>query len=95
MQHLFNLKEIRQRFPALCEKRSAHAHKGILGTVGVVGSSTGMTGAVALASVAALKTGCGKVFAGFHQNARESHQTKAPTGLCYGLSSVLRNDGYS
>ncbi|MBR7001499.1 MAG: NAD(P)H-hydrate dehydratase [Neisseriaceae bacterium] len=69
MQNLFNLKEIRQRFPALCEKRSAHAHKGILGTVGVVGGSTGMTGAVALASVAALKTGCGKVFAGFHQNA--------------------------
>ena len=68
MQNLFNLKEIRQRFPALCEKRPIHAHKGIFGTVGVIGGAVGMSGAVALASVAALKTGCGKVFAGFHQN---------------------------
>ncbi|MBR5675419.1 MAG: NAD(P)H-hydrate dehydratase, partial [Neisseriaceae bacterium] len=28
-----------------------------------------MTGAAVLAATAALKTGCGKVFAGFHQNA--------------------------
>ena len=63
-----NKEEIKQRFPALCEPRPLHIHKGLLGTVGVVGGSEGMTGAVALASIAALKAGCGKVFAGFHQN---------------------------
>lgn len=69
MQTLFDIKDIRQRFDALCEKRPANTHKGTFGTVGVIGGSTGMTGAVVLASVAALKTGCGKVFAGFNQTA--------------------------
>lgn len=64
-----NKKEIQKRFPALCEPRPHNIHKGTLGTVGVIGGAVGMTGAAVLAATAALKTGCGKVFAGFHQNA--------------------------
>lgn len=64
-----NKKDIQQRFPNLCQPRPSHAHKGTLGTVGVVGGSVGMSGAVVLSSMAALKTGCGKVFAGFNQTA--------------------------
>ena len=63
-----NHQPICQRFPALCEQRLSHTHKGMLGTVGVIGGTTGMTGAVVLASIAALKAGCGKVFLGFAQN---------------------------
>ena len=58
-----------QRFPALCKQRPIDAHKGTFGTVGILGGAYGMTGAAVLASIAALKTGCGKVFAGFLQNA--------------------------
>ena len=64
-----NKKDIQQRFPNLCQPRPSNAHKGTLGTVGVVGGSVGMSGAVVLSSMAALKTGCGKVFAGFNQTA--------------------------
>lgn len=68
MQQMFDIDEIKQRFPCLCNKRNSNSHKGTFGTVGIVGGSVGMTGAVVLASIAALKTGCGKVFAGFSQN---------------------------
>ena len=57
-----------QQFPTLCQPRPSNTHKGTLGTVAVIGGCLGMTGAVVLASIAALKTGCGKVFAGFLQN---------------------------
>ncbi|MBO7381626.1 MAG: NAD(P)H-hydrate dehydratase [Neisseriaceae bacterium] len=64
-----NKKDIQQRFPNLCQPRPSNAHKGTLGTVGIVGGSVGMSGAVVLSSMAALKTGCGKVFVGFNQTA--------------------------
>lgn len=59
---------IRHRFPALAAARAADAHKGSCGTLAVIGGSSGMSGAVVLAATAALKSGCGKVFAGFHQD---------------------------
>ncbi|MBO7082102.1 MAG: NAD(P)H-hydrate dehydratase [Neisseriaceae bacterium] len=54
-------------FPDICQVRPKDAHKGIFGTVAVIGGAKGMSGALVLASVAALKTGCGKVIAGFEQ----------------------------
>jgi ADP-dependent NAD(P)H-hydrate dehydratase len=44
-------------FPA--PQRPADAHKGTFGTVVVIGGSTGMIGAPALAATAALRIGCG------------------------------------
>ena len=46
-------------------RRPANFHKGMAGQVAVIGGAEGMLGAVLLAARAALKTGAGKVFAGF------------------------------
>lgn len=60
---------LRDQFPALFAPRGADTHKGSFGTLGVVGGGPGMIGAVLLAARAALRTGAGKVFAGFAQHA--------------------------
>lgn len=57
-----------QRFADLCQPRAKDSHKGSFGTVGIVGGSSGMTGALVLAGTGALKSGCGKVWLGFAQN---------------------------
>ena len=44
--------------------RPANSHKGIFGSVGVIGGSDGMTGASLLAGTAALKLGAGRVYLG-------------------------------
>jgi NAD(P)H-hydrate epimerase len=49
---------------SLLPKRPATAHKGSTGQVLVIGGSPGMTGALAMTTLAALRTGAGLVFAG-------------------------------
>jgi hydroxyethylthiazole kinase-like uncharacterized protein yjeF len=44
--------------------RPANSHKGIFGSIGVLGGSTGMIGAALLAGKAALKFGAGRVYLG-------------------------------
>ena len=44
--------------------RSANSHKGVFGSVGIIGGSTGMVGAAFLAGTAALKLGAGRVYLG-------------------------------
>jgi ADP-dependent NAD(P)H-hydrate dehydratase / NAD(P)H-hydrate epimerase len=44
--------------------RPANSHKGMFGSVGVIGGSDGMTGAALLAGTAALKLGSGRVYLG-------------------------------
>ena len=56
-----------QHFPSLLRPRPNNSHKGTFGTVGVIGGGDGMAGAALLAGIAALQTGCGKVFIGFNQ----------------------------
>lgn len=51
-----------QQFPQLFAVRDTEAHKGSFGSVGILGGSSGMTGAVILAGRAALKSGVGKVY---------------------------------
>lgn len=58
--HLLTYQWARQVFP----RRSADAHKGAFGHVLVLGGSTGMAGAVALAARAALRSGAGLVTMG-------------------------------
>ncbi|NLA89300.1 MAG: NAD(P)H-hydrate dehydratase [Alcaligenaceae bacterium] len=62
------LNHCHQNFPALLQERSLDSNKGTFGTVAVVGSTSGMSGAIVLAGEAALMTGCGKVWLGFCQN---------------------------
>ncbi len=54
-------------YPALYQRKSGNTHKGTFGTLGIVGSAEGMSGAIVLAGKSALKAGCGKVFLGFAQ----------------------------
>lgn len=44
--------------------RSANSHKGIFGSIGIIGGSRGMIGAARLAGAAALKLGAGRVYLG-------------------------------
>jgi len=44
--------------------RSANSHKGMFGSVGIIGGSTGMVGAAFLAGTAALKLGAGRIYLG-------------------------------
>lgn len=51
-----------QQFPMVFATRDPEGHKGTFGSVGILGGSSGMTGAVILAGRAALKSGAGKTF---------------------------------
>lgn len=57
------------RFPYVFKARAEDSHKGTFGTLAVVGGSAGMSGAPVLAASAAMYLGCGKVWAGFNQDA--------------------------
>lgn len=48
--------------------RSANSHKGIFGSIGIFGGSTGMVGAALLSGKAALKIGAGRVYIGLIAN---------------------------
>lgn len=54
-------------YPALYQRKTGNTHKGTFGTIGIIGSAEGMSGAIVLAGKSALKAGCGKVFLGFAQ----------------------------
>jgi ADP-dependent NAD(P)H-hydrate dehydratase / NAD(P)H-hydrate epimerase len=58
--------------------RSATAHKGTMGTLGVVGGSSGMAGAVILAARAGLRLGAGKVFVGALDGRMPAYDTQTP-----------------
>jgi len=62
------LDHCRQYFPRLLQERALDSHKGSFGTVGIIGSCRGMSGAIVLAGTAALFTGCGKLYLGFCQD---------------------------
>lgn len=57
-----------QNFPSLLLERALDSHKGSFGTVGIIGSSHGMSGAIVLAGNAALLNGCGRLWLGFCQD---------------------------
>ena len=57
------------QFPDVFTPRQAESHKGTYGTLAIVGGASGMSGAVVLASTAAIYQGSGKVWAGFNQTA--------------------------
>lgn len=63
------LNHCHQNFPELLQERALDSHKGTFGTVGIIGSCHGMSGAIVLAGTAALVNGCGKVWLGFCQDA--------------------------
>ncbi len=51
--------------PAVLARRTRNVNKGTFGTLGILGGTEGMSGALILAGRAALRTGAGKVWLGF------------------------------
>ncbi len=76
-------------FPAL-PARSPSSHKGSFGSVVIVGGDTGMTGAVLLASRAALFCGAGRVHAFFLAENAPSVDTNHPEIMLH-PASALKN----
>lgn len=58
--------------------RPADSHKGMFGSIGIIGGSTGMIGAALLAGTAALKLGAGRVYLGLLASNAMSVDTKQP-----------------
>lgn len=54
----------RELFHAALKRRPRNFHKGLAGSVAILGGATGMTGAALLAGRAALKLGAGRVYVG-------------------------------
>ena len=54
-----------RRCPRCCPAATRNVNKGTFGTLGILGGSEGMGGALILAGRAALRTGAGKVWLGF------------------------------
>lgn len=67
MEQLISTSYAIDNFPMFCQPRAIDSHKGTFGTLGIIGSSEGMSGAIILAGMSALKSGCGKVILGFNQ----------------------------
>ena len=59
----------RELFQAALKHRPRNFHKGLAGSVAVLGGATGMTGAALLAGRAALKLGAGRVYVGMLDSA--------------------------
>jgi len=73
---------------ALLPERPADGHKGTFGRVAVVGASTGMTGAAVLASLAALRAGCGLVALGVPKSLNAICEGKATEVVTHPLPEV-------
>ncbi len=66
----------------LFKPRNPFTHKGTYGTALMIGGSSGMMGAIILATKAALRSGAGKVKAMVPQNGYNIVQTTTPEAMC-------------
>lgn len=84
------------QYPALCQRKIGNTHKGTFGTLAVIGSTEGMSGAIVLAGKSGLKAGCGKVFLGFAQtHLPVPFIDSAPELMLQTASSLLNQNGIS
>ena len=63
--HRLDWPVLAQTLPAVLARRTRNVNKGTFGTLGILGGTEGMAGALILAGRAALRTGAGKVWLGF------------------------------
>jgi hydroxyethylthiazole kinase-like uncharacterized protein yjeF len=79
-------------FKEALRPRPRNFHKGMAGTLGVLGGASGMTGAALLAARAALKLGAGKVQVGFLSDGAPSLDPIAPELMLAHADEVLGLD---
>ncbi len=70
--------------------RKKDSHKGTYGHLFVIGGSPGLTGAVCLTSIAALRTGCGMVTAGVPESLNDIFEIKLTEVMTKPLSQTGR-----
>jgi len=70
----------------LCPKRESNSHKGDYGKIFIVGGCTGMTGAVTMASQAALYSGGGLITAGVPESLNAVFENKLTEVMSYPLA---------
>lgn len=63
--HRLTWDDLATRLPAVLARRVRNVNKGTFGTLGILGGTEGMAGALILAGRAAMRTGAGKVWLGF------------------------------
>ncbi len=63
--HLLRWPALASALPGVLKRRQRNVNKGTFGTLGILGGSEGMGGALILAGRAAMRTGAGKVWLGF------------------------------
>jgi hydroxyethylthiazole kinase-like uncharacterized protein yjeF len=63
--HRLDWSVLSRRLPEVLRRRKRNVNKGTFGTLGILGGTEGMGGALILAGRAALRTGAGKVWLGF------------------------------
>jgi len=83
------LKRVIANFP----KRPRDSHKGLFGTVAVIGGASGMTGAPLLAARASLKLGAGCVHVGLLAETAPALDLLQPELMLHSVSAVLKLKG--
>ncbi len=81
-----------QLFRSVLKRRPLNFHKGLAGSLGVLGGAAGMTGAALLAGRAALKLGAGRVYVGFLDESFSSPDAAAPELMLRHAGDVLGLD---
>ncbi len=84
--HLLTTEQVGPRIP----RRSATAHKGTVGSVGVIAGSAGMTGAAALTAQAALRAGAGRVRLGCPASLHDILEIKVTEAMTHSLPELRR-----
>jgi len=79
-------------FKGMLKPRPRNFHKGMAGSLGVIGGAAGMTGAALLAGRAALKLGAGRVYVGLLEERAPSVDWGAPELMLRHPDDVLGED---
>ncbi|HZQ61036.1 MAG TPA: NAD(P)H-hydrate dehydratase, partial [Casimicrobiaceae bacterium] len=75
--------------PEPLQRKRVNVHKGIFGTLGIIGGAPGMTGAPLLAARAALRVGAGRVRVGFAAEHHPAVDFGAPELMLRNAAAVL------
>jgi ADP-dependent NAD(P)H-hydrate dehydratase / NAD(P)H-hydrate epimerase len=81
--------------PAVLSRRVRNVNKGTFGTLGILGGSEGMSGALILAGRAALRTGAGKVWLGFLMADPPKFDTGMPELMLRHAGAVLEAEPHA
>lgn len=86
----YNLQNIKLNFPNCFKVREQDVNKSTFGSVGIIGGNNSTIGAAVLASMSALKSGCGKVFIAFISNVEFSYIYSMPEIMVCSIEEIIQ-----